>query len=162
MHKDGGLTPTQEMYLKVLYRTRGRHHVSRVRDLAEGLGVNPGTVSTVLKKLEEMNLVDHEKYGVVALTPAGDSVARCIVRRFETIREALIEVLGVDEETATRDACLMEHAVSPATINRMRALVHQVRSGDVAVPKATIPAPEDTCAQCATHGRCQAVIDAGF
>jgi DtxR family Mn-dependent transcriptional regulator len=162
MPKDRGLSPTHEMYLKVLYRTRGRHHVSRVRDLAVGLGVNPGTVSTVLKRLEEMHLVDHEKYGVVALTPAGDNVARCIVRRFESIREVLIEVFGLDEETATRDACRMEHAVSPVTIQRMRALLHQVRSGDVAIPKTSGPTLEDTCAQCASEGRCQAVIDAGF
>ena len=52
MHFQEGLSPTHEMYLKVLYRLQLQNQVGRVRDMAKGLGVTPSTVSAVLKKLE--------------------------------------------------------------------------------------------------------------
>ena len=111
------------MYLKALHEARGDHGVSRVGDLARRLDVSPCTVSSVLKKLERMHLVDHERYGLVALTPDGSGVAECVIRRYDTIHSLLVEVLGVDPATAAIDACMMEHAVSPATVERMQELL---------------------------------------
>ena len=100
MHRKSPLTSTQEMYLKVLYEVRGKHEIARVRDVAAGLGVSPGTVSGALKKLEQAGFVEHEKYGVVSLTSAGVAVAECTLRRHDTIRDVLIEVFDVDPEVA--------------------------------------------------------------
>ena len=159
MHRKDQLSPTHEMYLKVLYRLGRQHDVARVRDMAKGLGVNPGTVSAVLKKLEQAALVRHDRYGVVALTPSGTAVARCVLRRFETIRSLLTEVLGLDPETAEVDACMMEHAVSPATVNRMERLVGLVTAGqvDLAVfADNTKRSEAGRCLECETEGVCQA------
>ena len=155
MHRQSPLTSTQEMYLKVLYEVRGRYQVARVRDLAKGMGVSPGTVSGALKKLDQAGFVEHERYGVVALTPAGVTIAECTLRRHDTIRDVLIEVFGVDAETAAEDACLMEHVVSPATVNRMIATLQGVRKGEIAVPAEARKAP-DLCSDCEAAGHCQA------
>ncbi len=157
MQSDAGLSPTHEMYLKVLYRLQLENDVGRVRDMAKGLGVTPSTVSAVLKKLEHAGLVLHDRYGLVKLTPAGDRVAQCVVRRFDTIKALLMEVLGLDVESAEVDACMMEHAVSPATVNRMESLVQLVKTGVVVIgPVRRLRAAVSVCSECEAAGSCQA------
>jgi DtxR family Mn-dependent transcriptional regulator len=144
------------MYLKALYAVRGRNQVARSRDLAEALGVRPATVSGVLKKLKDMDLVEHEPYGVVSLTPSGVSVAECLLRRFETIRDVLVELFGVPPEVAAEDACMMEHAASPATVTRMAALLQNLRSGDVVIPELARASAGAACEACEAAGTCLA------
>jgi len=159
MHRSSPLSPTHEMYLKVLYEVRGKHEVARVRDLANGLGVSPGAVSGVLKKLEQAGFVEHERYGVVVLTDSGVAVAECMQRRHDTIRDVLVEIFGVEPETAAEDACLMEHAVSPATLNHMmRALRRHRRAQGAAAPDT---AGDVDCAECEAAGQCQAMASEG-
>lgn len=158
MHRKKPLSDTQEMYLKTLYEVRGRYDVARVRDLAEGLSVSPGTVSSVLGKLKDMQLVDHERYGIVALTPAGEQVAECVIRRFETLRDTLVEVFGVAPDVAAVDACMMEHAVSPQTVNRMRAMLEAVRGDKLRLARRAAPTDDQDCSDCEAVGVCQAGV----
>lgn len=159
MHSDEGLSPTHEMYLKVLYRLQLENEAGRVRDMAKGLGVTPSTVSAVLQKLDNAGLVLHDRYGTVKLTPAGARVAECVVRRFEIIKAFLIEVLGMDTAAAEIDACQMEHAVSPATVNRLESLLHLVRTGEVVVkPMHHLRHSISVCTTCESTGACQAVV----
>lgn len=157
MHGESGLSPTHEMYLKVLYRLEAEGQIGRVRDMATGLGVTAGTVSAVLKKLELAGLVIHDRYGLVKLTSPGSRVAECVVRRFDLLKELLVVVLGLDLESAEVDACAMEHAVSPATINRIETLLAHVRSGEIIVDPMHSPMLELlTCTECEAVGTCQA------
>ncbi len=147
------------MYLKVLYRLGQQDDVARVKDMAKGLGVNPGTVSAVLKKLEQAELVHHDRYGSVTLTSDGMAVATCVIRRFDTIKALLTEVLGLDIETAEVDACMMEHAVSPATVNRMERMVSLVMAGKIdlsALENSPMPFDGGRCCDCETEGVCRA------
>ena len=160
MHESQGLSPTHEMYIKVLYRLQQENEVARVRDMAKGLGVTPGTVSAVLKKLERAGFVLHDRYEAVKLTPAGERVGECVIRRFETIKALLTNVLGLDPETAEVDACTMEHAVSPVTINRMEYLLRLVDDGLIDLRAMSGDRPPDArtiCIECETIGVCQAV-----
>jgi len=156
MHRDNPISSTHEMYLKVLHEARGEHGVSRVGDLAKRLDVSPGTVSSVLKKLEQMHLVEHERYGLVSLTPDGTGVAECVTRRFETIRALLIEVLGVSAETAAVDACMMEHAVSPDTVLRMQDLLESHHRRRAPKPLSRRRRRGNLCEGCARLGVCRA------
>jgi len=157
MHRRKPLTETQEMYLKTLYQVGSEHEVARVSELADGLGVSPGTVTGVLKKLHDLHLVEHERYGLVSLTPTGNRVAECVVHRFETLRDLLVELLGIDPDTAAIDACMMEHAVSPLTVNRMRALLERVRAGRVTgLAQRGRRRDAGACSRCEVLGACQA------
>lgn len=160
MHRTKPISESHEMYLKTLYLVRGDHEVARARDLADSLGVTPATVSSVLKKLERLRLIDHERYGVITLTPSGNRVAECVVERFETIQAVLIEVFGVDPDIASVDACMMEHAVSPVTVKRMRSVLDSVRRGEVRVPKKRLRSRrDDPCSECDVLGVCQAGVE---
>ncbi len=157
MHRKKSLSESHEMYLKTLYRIRAEREVARVRDLARGLGVSPGTVTSVLKKLELKHLVSHERYGAVTLTAEGSRVAECVLRRFETLRTVLVEVFGIDPEVAAVDACMMEHAVSPHTVRRMESLLRSRRGGGPGTGRRTGRAPQsDPCERCEALGACQA------
>lgn len=157
LHRTKPISSTHEMYLKVLHEARGSHGVTRVSDLARRLELSPGTVSSVLKKLEQMRLVEHERYGLVALTRDGNDVAECVLRRYETIHRLLVEVLGVAPATAAIDACMMEHAVSPETIARMQELLEQGRAQRARSPRRR--KRRDLCAGCESLGVCRASGD---
>ena len=127
--------------------------------MAKGLGVNPGTVSAVLNKLETLDLVRHDRYGAVTLTPPGTAVAECVVRRYETVKSLLTEVLGLDAETAEVDACMMEHVVSPVAVNRMERLVGMVLTGEINLAPffgGTDRPGLVRCSACEAEGACQA------
>ena len=94
MHGQEPVSTTQEMYLKVLLELSETKPIGRVRDIAKELGVTPGTVSLRLGKLKELGYVEQERYGGVLLTPAGEAIARCVRRRFETLKTLLVEVFG--------------------------------------------------------------------
>jgi DtxR family Mn-dependent transcriptional regulator len=146
------------MYLKALLRLSEESPIARVRDIASELGVTPGTVSLRLGKLKELGCVEQERYGGVQLTPAGEAIARCVVRRYETLKSLLVEVFGIDPETADSDACKMEHAVSPTTVNRMEALIRRLRAGetlsaeDLATSNRKLRTP---CVECEALGVCR-------
>jgi len=156
LHRQNPISPTHEMYLKVLYEVRGKYEVARVRDLAKGLGVSPGAVSGALKRLEKSGFIEHEPYGVVALTDAGVAIAECMLRRHATIRDVLVELFGVDPETAAEDACLMEHAVSPSTIHRMMESLQRHRESRGEPTRSGGPEEFD-CSECEAAGRCLAM-----
>jgi DtxR family transcriptional regulator, Mn-dependent transcriptional regulator len=158
VHRKPTLSNTHEMYLKTVLQVRGDHDIARVRDVADELGLTPGTVSSAVKKLGAMKLLEHDRYGFVALTPRGLDVANCVVRRFETLRDLLTEVLGVDAATADADACAMEHVISPATLGRMKLLLERVRSGQLDVRLKSARAAKNPCARCEARGSCQASV----
>jgi len=159
MHRQEPVSTTQEMYLKVLLQLSETRPIGRVRDIARELGVTPGTVSLRLTKLKELGLVEQERYGGVLLTPVGEAIARCVVRRFETLRTLLNEVFGIDPEIAESDACRMEHAVSPTTVNRMRSLIERLRAGE-SISREDLASSNrrvgPRCTECEALGFCRA------
>lgn len=163
MQTPSSVSPTQQMYLKVLHRLSQTGPVGRVRDIAQELGVTPGTVSTVLNRLHELGLVERERYGGAQLTAAGAAVAECVIRRYEIIKALLIEVFQVDSEIARNDACEMEHVVSPATINRLAEYLerHRAEGSDGSTIDGEAAAAPDAggallCTECEAVGFCLA------
>lgn len=114
---------SMEDYLEriaVLAEERG---VVRVAGLGKALGVKNSSVTAALRKLSERGLVRHERYGYVELTIEGRKIAADVMRRHEALGKFLTEILGVEPETAWKDACDMEHFVSPATSERLAKFV---------------------------------------
>lgn len=159
MHREDPVSPTHQMYLKALFRLCRIHPVGRVRDLADELGLTPGTVSTALNRLQEMGLVEREHYGGAQLTPSGNALAQCVDRRYETLKSLLTGVFGVPESDAEDDACLMEHAVSPVTINRITRFLEHLESGNSVSLKGLEHLYDESaaaCADCEAEGYCKA------
>ncbi len=111
-------TSSMEDYLEAVAMLRSRGKAVRVKEISQALGVKMPSVTAALRKLSEEGLVEHERYGRVKLTTAGDRTARNVFHRHEVLRRFLADVLDIDPATAREDACRMEHSVSPATLER--------------------------------------------
>ncbi len=111
-------TASMEDYLEAVAMLRSRGKAVRVKEISDALGVKMPSVTAALRKLSEEGLVEHERYGRVKLTVAGNRAARNVFHRHEVLRRFLTDVLDINPATARKDACRMEHSVSPATLER--------------------------------------------
>ncbi len=100
-------------YAKAVYalETRGGSAVS-TNDLAERLGVTPGSVSSMLRKLAEEGLVEHERYRGVRLTEEGRRVALEVIRHHRLLELFLAEELGMPWDRVDAEAEVLEHVLS--------------------------------------------------
>jgi DtxR family Mn-dependent transcriptional regulator len=113
------LTASLEDYIKAIATISAEKKAARAKDISQRLGVNMSSVTGALHALADKGLVNYAPYELITLTETGEEVAREVVRKHEGIRDFLVKVLAVDEETAEVDACAMEHAVSPAVLERL-------------------------------------------
>lgn len=120
------LTPTLEDYLETIYDLCAQHGVARVKDIAARLSVTNPSVVGAIKALKRRDLVRQERYGYVRLTDAGLEMGASILHKHGVLAHFLETVLGLDPEIASRDACRLEHAVSPETVRRLTAVAEFV------------------------------------
>ena len=110
------LSPSMEDYLKAIHSVENERGTVRVKDIAKRLDITMPSVTSALKNLEKQGFVCHPRYDLVDLTPKGSRVAEDIYHRHQVIKGFLSQVLGLDAEIAEKDACGMEHAISPETV----------------------------------------------
>lgn len=116
---------TVENYLKAIYQTcvgqDGKP--AATGQLAIALGVSPGSVTSMLKTLSEMGLVQYTPYEGVELTESGSRLALRILRRHRLIELFLVDTLGLTWDEVHEEAERMEHAMSDLLIDRIDALL---------------------------------------
>jgi len=88
-------------------------------DIATELGFSKPSVSVFMKNLRENGYILVDKDGYITLTDAGRAIADKIYERHQMIAEILM-ALGVDEETAYRDSCKIEHDISDKSFECMK------------------------------------------
>ncbi len=113
------LSQSNEDYLEAVLVLGLERGVVRVKDLAAHLSVKAPSVVAAMKRLAQEGLVRHEHYGYVELTERGLQLAQEVYARHKVLFRFLHVFLGLDEETAERDACQIEHNVSPETMERI-------------------------------------------
>lgn len=116
-----------EDYLKAIFHITEETPGATVTTtaLAERLDVAPASVTAMLKKLAELELVRHEPYRGVFLTPAGRKIALEIVRHHRLIELYLVEALGMGWDEVHEEAERLEHVISEAFEARIsEALKH--------------------------------------
>ncbi|MDR1373969.1 MAG: metal-dependent transcriptional regulator [Treponema sp.] len=116
------MTQSLEDYLEMVSFLADEGEV-RVTDIASRLEVSKPSVITALKILEEQGLLEHQRYRRVSLTKQGAVRAAEIRGRHHLLTTFLQEIVGVDFDTAERDACKMEHVLSEKTLKRMKELI---------------------------------------
>ena len=121
-------TASMEDYLEAIAKLGEGRRVVRVKQISEMLGVKMPSVTSALKKLSEQELVEHERYGHIKLTPEGDKVASDVICRHEALTRFLAEALGIDQETAEEDACKIEHVISPLSMERLAKFVEFIEA----------------------------------
>lgn len=123
-----GVSSNMEDYLEAIHLLeKERGHV-RVKDIAKKLNISCASVSGAIKNLKNKGLVSHSRYELVALTENGEELARRVYERHRVILRFLKDILKLDSETAEKDACRIEHSLSPATFERLRDFVEKAGS----------------------------------
>jgi len=112
------LTKSIEDYLEAMYNLKKAKGIIRVNDIAEELNVKPPSVVEAVNKISKLKLVSRKKYGEIKLNKKGIKIAETIIYKHTTLKKFL-KILDVDNETAEREACAMEHILSDLTINKI-------------------------------------------
>lgn len=106
-------TAAVEDYAKAIYSLTGwGAETASTNDLAERLGVKAGSVSAMIKKLDEAGLVERVPYHGVRLTADGTRVAMKVLRRHRLLELFLAEVLDVPWDKVHDEAEVLEHWLS--------------------------------------------------
>ncbi|MSO44718.1 MAG: metal-dependent transcriptional regulator [Thermoleophilia bacterium] len=115
-----GPSPAVEDYTKAIYALQARREgLVSTNALAERLDVTAGSASTMIKKLNDLGIVEHTRYHGVQLTEAGVRIALTVIRKHRLLELFLVESLGVPWDRVHRDAELLEHHLSDELTARM-------------------------------------------
>lgn len=132
---------TVENYLKAIHALAAAGAADApvsLGDLAQAVGVTPGTATTMVKKLAAAKLAKYERYGGVMLTSKGERAALAVLRRHRLIETFLVRTLGMDWSEVHEEAEKLEHALSDRLLAKLDAFL-----GHPAVDPHGDPIPDE-------------------
>lgn len=122
-----------QMYLETIYILSQKSTYVRAIDVGEQLGFSKPSVSRALSILKRDRHVSVDDSGAITLTESGLAIAQAMYTR-HTILSQMLMKLGVDEKTATEDACRIEHVISEKSFSAVRAHMEQVLNAHKKLP----------------------------
>jgi len=150
---------TVENYVKTIYQLAEPADAAvATGQISAALGVLPGTVTSMLKTLDESKLATYTPYEGVKLTPAGRALALRVVRRHRLIEQFLVQTLQLSWDEVHEEAENMEHAVSNWLVDRIDTLLGypQTDPHGEPIPKAdgtVVATPDRRLVDCAAGER---------
>ena len=112
-------TESSENYLKTILILSKRLPVVRGVDIANEMGFKKSSVSIGMKNLREKGQITVTDAGYIYLTDSGKRIAEAIYERNRFMIEMLMS-WGISKEIAERDACRIEHVISPETFEAFK------------------------------------------
>ncbi len=113
------INESSENYLETILILSKKLPVVRAVDIANELDFKKSSVSVAMKNLREKGHITVSGQGFIYLTDAGLEIAEMIYERHRLISSWLVQ-LGVPEETATNDACKIEHVISKESFEAIK------------------------------------------
>ena len=113
-----------ENYLETIYRLSMKLPVVRSVDIATELGFTKPSVSVAMKRLRENGFVIMDDNNYLTLTDTGRAIAVKVYERHNVLT-CYLKSIGVSPETASKDACRIEHVISEESFERIKDLCHQ-------------------------------------
>jgi DtxR family transcriptional regulator, Mn-dependent transcriptional regulator len=114
-----GLTKSEREALKAIYRFTRDGSEAHTGALADSLGLSPGTVTTLVKRLADRGLVDHRPYQGVSFTDKGRRAAIAAIRRHRIVERFLADMLGYAWNQADALAVSFEHDLPDEVVDRL-------------------------------------------
>lgn len=114
------LSAAAQDYLKVIWTAQEWTSAPvTISALSAHMGFSPSSVSEAVKRLTQQGLLQHARYGSIALTAAGEQAAVAMVRRHRLIETFLVEYLGYGWDEVHDEAEHLEHAVSDKMVDAL-------------------------------------------
>lgn len=121
------MSMSHEDYLEAIVELGGTTEVSvRSVDIATKLGVSKASVNKAVTVLKEKGLAVQPYYGDITLTEVGYAYGNSVLERHHLLFTFLTKALGISEERADEEACLMEHAISDESFEKWAAYIKQL------------------------------------
>ena len=108
-----------ENYLETILVLSEIKPVVRSVDIANELGFKKPSVSIAVRNMKEKEYIEVSEEGYITLTKTGKKLAKSVYERHQFFKNWLVS-LGVDEETASEDACSIEHVISEKTFRAIQ------------------------------------------
>ncbi len=112
-----------ENYLETILMLGEKLPVVRSVDIATELNFKKSSISVAMKHLREDGYITVTEQGYIYLTAKGREIAETMYERHKLISSWLVS-LGVDEKTATEDACKLEHHISSESFEALKRHIH--------------------------------------
>ncbi len=113
------MSMSHEDYLEAIVMLGGTTENSvRSVDVATKLGVSKASVNKAMTALKEKGYADQPYYGDITLTPEGYEYGSSVLNRHHMLFKFLSKALGIPDEQAEKEACLMEHAISDESFEK--------------------------------------------
>jgi Mn-dependent DtxR family transcriptional regulator len=119
-------TERMEDYLEVIYELIQYKGYATTIDISEYLNVSSPSVTKMVQKLNDSGHLNYEKYRGIRLTDKGTLVAKNIRERHGLLAEFL-QIIGVDEDTANKDAEGIEHHLQPKTLGKLEHFIKDIK-----------------------------------
>ncbi|MBO5065890.1 MAG: metal-dependent transcriptional regulator [Clostridia bacterium] len=113
MHESG------EMYLETIFVLNEKSDNVRSIDVCDYMGYSKPSVSRAVGLLKKAGHIVVDGNGYITLTESGKAIAHRMYER-HTILTAALGALGVSEQTASKDACKIEHDISDETFDAIK------------------------------------------
>ena len=119
------VTESHEDYLEAIVMLGGTDKIAvRPVDVANKLGVSKASVNKAVSVLKEAGMLEQPYYGDITLTKKGYKYGKEVFERHKVLTRFLVAI-GVDEETADAEACMIEHDISEKTFQKWAAYVEK-------------------------------------
>lgn len=106
------LSAVHEDYLKAIYLLQRHHETVTNAALARAMAVAPASATNMVKKLDDLSLVEHVPYQGVTLTALGEQVALEVLRHHRLVELFLHQALGMPWDQIHAEADRLEHVIS--------------------------------------------------
>lgn len=118
-----------EDYLEMILVIQRKKGAVRSIDIAREMNFSKPSVSIAMKKLKEDGLITVNEYHEIDLTPRGKEIAETIYERHIVLSEILTK-LGVEETTAVKEACRIEHVISQDSFEKLKSALQRWNDKD--------------------------------
>jgi DtxR family Mn-dependent transcriptional regulator len=112
-------TFTEENYLKAIYHLSLQSDSASTNQIATSLNTKAASVTDMLKKLADKELINYTKYQGVTLTASGEKIAINIIRKHRLWEYFLVEKLNFKWDEVHDVAEQLEHIASNELIDRL-------------------------------------------
>jgi DtxR family Mn-dependent transcriptional regulator len=128
---DNDLTHSMVHYLLAIHKLKESKGYARVTDIAHEMGLTKGSVSTALTNLKKRDLVIEDESKFLSLSSSGHEAVHGILSSRTLLYYFLKDIIGVNEEVAHKDSCLMEHLMSTETREKFFEFMKTICSEDI-------------------------------
>lgn len=125
MNQEKNVEKTMEDYLEAMLMIKEKRGTVRSIDVAYHLNVTKPSVTYTTKRLRERGYITMDEDNLITLTEEGMKIACRTYNRHKILTKFFVS-LGVNENIAKEDACLIEHDLSPETFDALCEHIRQM------------------------------------